>query len=158
MWVGHTTNSDLHWSKGGEDSLYCVQKYLATAPQPFFWNKYTENIIKSNNTWSWKCRKIEFVKFQWKIDKIFNCQINKIGFSSTCKELGSHHFILTTSEKLNTTKNQIFLDSYESWGHRALPLQLETDGSRDPGSLECGSWNRWGTWTRIGELLEAQRG
>lgn len=37
----------------------------------------------------------------------------------TCKELGSHHSILR-SKQLNKLKNQqLFLDLWESWGHRA---------------------------------------
>lgn len=39
--------------------------------------------------------------------------------SFTCKELGSHHSILT-SKQLNKLKNQqLFLDLWERWGHRA---------------------------------------
>lgn len=29
------------------------------------------------------------------------------------KEIGSHHFVLTTKKKLNTLKNQLFLDPPE---------------------------------------------
>lgn len=40
--------------------------------------------------------------------------------SLTCKELGSHHFTLTTMKKVSKLKShQFFLDHLEKWGHRA---------------------------------------
>lgn len=49
----------------------------------------------------------------------FNSERMRGTSSFTCKELGSHHSILR-SKQLNKLKNQqLFLDPWERWGHRA---------------------------------------
>lgn len=82
-----------------------------------------------------------------------------------CKELGSHHSILTTNKNLNKLRNQqLFSDLSEKWGHRAnhwlqnwRDRQAETD-NQNLSEQKLRSKNHHGNncWGRKPELQMLQ--
>lgn len=58
-------------------------------------------------------------------------QITLLALGSTCKELGSHYPILTTSKKLKSVKKQqLFLDPEEKGRHRVNHCPLDWRANR----------------------------